>query len=253
MLVGTVLLAFVRQPMSLPDGQHFFVLELRRADGRGHDLFSRTQPDIFGPDGQTMTLAAEIGARSRIKVDDHGRTMRAVQVIELRTVNPFAQPRRCVKLLVFFVGLGLSKAIDRSLQVLHLISRNLDGYRPFFHSFASNAAQYNPEGAARRWAPPSTRSAFNVIFLYPNKRDRVVLRRPRQPNHVVAKLLPTNRNIPHPPPLASITQRGCACVNATLVPPVIDFAVNLRIDSSVTTEILRDRETNCCEKVCGEA
>jgi hypothetical protein len=38
-----------------------------------------------------------------------------------------------------------------------------------------------------------------------------------------------------------------------LVPPVIDFAVNLRIDSSVTTEILRDRETNCCEKVCGEA
>jgi hypothetical protein len=37
-----------------------------------------------------------------------------------------------------------------------------------------------------------------------------------------------------------------------LVPPVNDFAVNLRIDSSVTTEMLRDRETNCCEKVCGK-
>jgi hypothetical protein len=44
-----------------------------------------------------------------------------------------------------------------------------------------------------------------------------------------------------------------AAAEIGLVPPVIDFAVNLRIDSSVTTEILRDRETNCCEKVCGEA
>jgi hypothetical protein len=38
-----------------------------------------------------------------------------------------------------------------------------------------------------------------------------------------------------------------------LVPSVIDFAVNLRIDGSATTEMLRDRETNCREKVCGEA
>jgi hypothetical protein len=37
-----------------------------------------------------MILAAEIGSGSRIKVDDHSRTMRAIQVIELKTVNPFA-------------------------------------------------------------------------------------------------------------------------------------------------------------------
>jgi transposase len=39
----------------------------------------------------------------------------------------------------------------------------------------------------------------------------------------------------------------------SLVPPVIDFAADLRIDSSATTEMLPDRETNCREKVCGEA
>jgi len=34
-----------------------------------------------------------------------------------------------------------------------------------------------------------------------------------------------------------------------LVPPVIDSAVNLRIDSSAMTEISRDRETDCREEV----
>jgi hypothetical protein len=36
-----------------------------------------------------MILAGEIGSGSRIKVDDHGRTMRAIQVIDDKTVNPF--------------------------------------------------------------------------------------------------------------------------------------------------------------------
>jgi len=35
----------------------------------------------------------------------------------------------------------------------------------------------------------------------------------------------------------------------TLVPPVIDSAVNLRIDSSAMTEMSRDRETDCREEV----
>jgi hypothetical protein len=52
--------------------------------------------------------------------------------------------------------------------------------------------------------------------------------------------------------------RGCfreACVDceAVLVPPVLDLAVNLRIDGSATTEIHRDRETKCREEVRGEA
>ena len=38
-----------------------------------------------------------------------------------------------------------------------------------------------------------------------------------------------------------------------LVPPVLDLAVNLRIDGSATTEMHRDRETKCCEEVRGEA
>jgi hypothetical protein len=47
------------------------------------------QPDIFGPDGQPMVLAAEIGPGSSIKVDDCGRIMRAIQVIDHITINPF--------------------------------------------------------------------------------------------------------------------------------------------------------------------
>jgi hypothetical protein len=39
----------------------------------------------------------------------------------------------------------------------------------------------------------------------------------------------------------------------TLVPPVIDSAVDFRIDGSAMTEMHRDRETDCREEVCGEA
>ena len=38
-----------------------------------------------------------------------------------------------------------------------------------------------------------------------------------------------------------------------LLPPVLDLAVNLRIDGSATTEMHRDRETKCREEVRGEA
>ena len=40
---------------------------------------------------------------------------------------------------------------------------------------------------------------------------------------------------------------------AKLVRPVLDLAVNLRIDGSATTEMHRDRETECREEVRGEA
>jgi hypothetical protein len=40
---------------------------------------------------------------------------------------------------------------------------------------------------------------------------------------------------------------------SALVPPVLDLAVNLRIDGSATTEMHRDRETKCREEVRGEA
>jgi hypothetical protein len=90
MLEGMVLLAFIRQPMTLPDGQRYFVLEIRSDDGTERNLFSRLRPDIFGRDGQPMFLGAELGPGSRVRVDDHGKTMRALQVVELRTTNPFA-------------------------------------------------------------------------------------------------------------------------------------------------------------------
>ena len=35
--------------------------------------------------------------------------------------------------------------------------------------------------------------------------------------------------------------------------PVIDSAVDFRIDGSAMTEMHRDRETDCREEVCGEA
>jgi hypothetical protein len=38
-----------------------------------------------------------------------------------------------------------------------------------------------------------------------------------------------------------------------LVPPVIDSAVDFRIDGSAMTEMRRDRETSCREEVCSEA
>jgi hypothetical protein len=89
MLEGKVLLAFIRQPMTLPDGQRYFVLELQGDDDREHRLLSWTQPDIFGPDGQPMVLAVEIGPGSSIKVDHRERIMRAIQVLDHKTINPF--------------------------------------------------------------------------------------------------------------------------------------------------------------------
>lgn len=83
-------MAFIRHPMTLPDGQQFFVLELLADGGHGRKLFARTRPDVFGADGHPMVLGAEVGPGLRIKVYDHGRTMRAIQVIDHRTVNPFA-------------------------------------------------------------------------------------------------------------------------------------------------------------------
>ena len=68
-----------------------FVLELSGADGQENRLLARTQPDVFRSDGQPMVLAVEIGSGSQIKVDDRGRTMRAVQVIDQKTINPFEE------------------------------------------------------------------------------------------------------------------------------------------------------------------
>jgi hypothetical protein len=51
---------------------------------------------------------------------------------------------------------------------------------------------------------------------------------------------------------------GVICIGigiswSSLVPLVLDLAVNLRIDGSATTEMHRDRETKCREEVRGEA
>jgi hypothetical protein len=48
---------------------------------------------------------------------------------------------------------------------------------------------------------------------------------------------------PHPDAGAAINAL------ARLVPPVLDLAVNFRIDGSATTEMHRDRETKCREEV----
>jgi hypothetical protein len=61
MFTGTVLMAFVRQPMTLPDGQQFFVLELRATDGLEHNLFSRAQPDILGQTVSRWCLPPSLG------------------------------------------------------------------------------------------------------------------------------------------------------------------------------------------------
>jgi hypothetical protein len=42
-------------------------------------------------------------------------------------------------------------------------------------------------------------------------------------------------------------------VRLSLVRRVIDFVVDLRIDSSAMTEMSRDRETCCRKEVCREA
>jgi hypothetical protein len=81
MLSGVVLQAFMRQPLTLPNGEELFVVELREPDGIEHRLVSRVRPEVFGPDSLPMTLAAEIGPGSHLKVDVDGRVVRAVQVL----------------------------------------------------------------------------------------------------------------------------------------------------------------------------
>ena len=49
------------------------------------------------------------------------------------------------------------------------------------------------------------------------------------------------------------SEAGTPCAVNWLVPPVIDSAVDFRIDGSAMTEMHRDRETDCREEVCGEA
>jgi secondary thiamine-phosphate synthase enzyme len=61
------------------------------------------------------------------------------------------------------------------------------------------------------------------------------------PAHIKAALTQTQLSIP--------VDRG----RPVLVPPVIDSAVDFRIDGSAMTEMHRDRETDCREEVCGEA
>ena len=54
---------------------------------------------------------------------------------------------------------------------------------------------------------------------------------------------------PPSPPVLDEQLRGL--LSAALVPAVIDFAVDVRIDCSAMTEMRRDRETECREEVCG--
>jgi hypothetical protein len=92
-LMGRVLVAFVRRPLMFPDAQAIFVLELEDAAGVARRLVAQKQPDIFDGAGQPTTLATEIGPGSLVRVDGRGHTMRAVQLLELRTENPFQAPK----------------------------------------------------------------------------------------------------------------------------------------------------------------
>ncbi len=51
----------------------------------------------------------------------------------------------------------------------------------------------------------------------------------------------------------SCDQADYKVAQSLLVPPVIDSAVDFRIDGSAMTEMHRDRETDCREEVCGDA
>jgi hypothetical protein len=92
-LMGRVVTAFIRRPLRFPDGQAIFALELEDAAGAVHRLVAQTQPDIFDAAEKPTTLAAEVGPGSRVRVDAQGFTMRAVQLLELRTENPFRAPK----------------------------------------------------------------------------------------------------------------------------------------------------------------
>src|SRR5271166_5732620 len=92
-LMGRVRMAFVRLPLTFPDGQTIFALEIEDAARVARRLVARKRPDIFDGAGQPTILAAEIGPGSLVRVDAGGHTMRAVQLLELRTENPFQAPK----------------------------------------------------------------------------------------------------------------------------------------------------------------
>jgi hypothetical protein len=92
-LMGRVLVAFVRRPLAFPDGESIFALELEDAAGVARCLIARKQPDIFDAAQKPTILTTEIGSGSRVRVDARQHTMRAVQLLELHTRNPFQAPK----------------------------------------------------------------------------------------------------------------------------------------------------------------
>jgi hypothetical protein len=90
MVEGNVLMAFIHQPMTLPDGQRFYALEVCDDLGTIHRFVADAQPEIFGRDGLPTVLAGEIGPGSKIRIKAHGKAVRAIQIIDFKTTNPFA-------------------------------------------------------------------------------------------------------------------------------------------------------------------
>lgn len=86
-----VLLSFIRTPLTF-DGRKAFTVEVRDDCGAEHHLVSTNPPDIFDADGYPIALVTELSAGSRINIDNVGRVMRAIQVIEHRITNPFRRP-----------------------------------------------------------------------------------------------------------------------------------------------------------------
>jgi hypothetical protein len=86
---ASVLAAFLRHPLRLPDGRTLYALHTRQ--GR---FFSVAPPDIFDASGTPITLAAELAAGSLVRVAITNRFMIAVQIVEARYDNPFADASR---------------------------------------------------------------------------------------------------------------------------------------------------------------
>src|SRR5258708_7137265 len=103
---GKVLIAFLWQPLFLPDGQHIYMAEVGFPDPlQGieprwceDDLacyrsIARRPPAILDRGGQAVALLSEIGPRSVIKLSlvqsGSALVVRAVMVLELHTDNPF--------------------------------------------------------------------------------------------------------------------------------------------------------------------
>ena len=63
----------------------------------------------------------------------------------------------------------------------------------------------------------------------------------------------TSISAPLPVQQVVIVKQQPGLLPGLLVPPVIDSAVDFRIDGSAMTEMHRDRETDCREEVCGDA